>query len=64
MSKLIAAVCVVAVVVPWFMRSLADGSINLNGLALNFVSTIQEIITREPADWNPPTPAPRKDGQL
>lgn len=64
MGRFIGAICVVAVVIPWFMRSLADGSVNLNGLALNFVSTVQEIITREPADWKPPTPEQNKGGRL
>lgn len=64
LGKLIAAICVVAVFIPWLGRSLADGSINTNGLILNFMSTIQEIITREPTNWRPPAPPAGNGGQL
>jgi hypothetical protein len=36
------------VLLPWFFKCLGDGSINLNRLALNFATTITEIITRNP----------------
>lgn len=40
---------------PTLMKSMADGSINVNGLILNFAETLYESFTRTPADWNPPT---------
>jgi len=48
MGRFIGALCVVVVLLPWFFKYLGDGSINLNRLALNFATTITEIITRNP----------------
>lgn len=56
MGRLIGAICVVAVFIPWGLRSLNDGSVNVNKLIINFAATIQEIITRSPANWDSPKP--------
>lgn len=56
MKNLIGAVAVVVIAIPWLLKSLDDGSINLNRLFLNLVGTVQEIITRTPSQWRAPEP--------
>lgn len=59
MNNLIGAIAVIVVGMPWVMKSLSDGSINLNGLLVNLVSTVQEIVTRQPATWDAPETRPQ-----
>ncbi|MDX2213750.1 MAG: hypothetical protein SFY66_10740 [Oculatellaceae cyanobacterium bins.114] len=54
MKNLIGAIAIVIVGIPVLLRCLADGSININGIVLNVVGTVQEIITRQPASWESP----------
>ena len=63
MKNLIGAVAIVVVCLPWLMKSLDDGSININRLVINLVSTVQEIVTRQPAQWRAPAPEQRPPQQ-
>lgn len=53
-----AGICVAAVVIPWALKSLSNGHINLNGLVVDGAETIVEIITRHDASFSKPAPAP------
>jgi hypothetical protein len=61
MKNLIGAIAIVIVGIPVLLRCLADGSININGIVLNVVGTVQEIITRQPTSWD--APEPRQDAE-
>jgi hypothetical protein len=61
MSRMIGAIAVVVIAIPVSLKCLADGSINLNRILLNVVGTVQEIVTRQPANWD--APETRRDGQ-
>lgn len=69
MKNVISALAILVIGIPVLLRSMADGSINLNGIVLNTIGTIQELVTRQPSEWRSPTvptqPQPTQDnGQL
>ncbi|HIK39778.1 hypothetical protein [Thermoleptolyngbya sp. M55_K2018_002] len=59
LGKIFAGIATVAIAIPFVLTSLQRGYINLNGLVLVFSEIVTEVITRQPANWQPPTePAP------
>ena len=63
MKNLLGAIAILVVAMPWALKSIADGSININGLVLNLFETVQEIITRQPANWDNPAPPAQQPPQ-
>lgn len=62
LGRFFAAACVVVVVIPWGLKSLSNGNINLNGLLLDFAETVTEIITRNDANFSQPKPPSNDQG--
>ncbi|MEP1078614.1 hypothetical protein NDI52_24710 [Leptolyngbya sp. PL-A3] len=56
MKSLLGSLAILIILFPWFSKSIADRSIDVNGLLVNLFETVTEIITREPANWQNPTP--------
>lgn len=62
MKNVFSALAILIIGLPVILRSMADGSINLNGIVLNTIGTIQELVTRQPSEWASPT-APQQPAQ-
>jgi len=55
MKNLFSALAILIIGIPVILRSMADGSIDLNGIVLNTIGTIQELVTRQESEWASPT---------
>jgi len=55
MKNVFSALAILIIGIPVILRSMADGSIDLNGIVLNTISTVQELVTRQESDWASPT---------
>lgn len=66
-SDLFVALAVLIILFPTLLKSMSDGSLDLNGIILNLVATVQEAVTRSDAEWQSPEenmPPRVEDSQL
>jgi len=63
MRNLLGALTILVLFMPWFAKSVADRSLDVNGLLINFFEVVQEIVTRQPANWENPTPPAQPPAQ-
>lgn len=65
MKSLIGSLAILIILMPWLTKSIADRSIDVNGLLLNLLETVTEIVTRTPQDWDSPAPTqqPHQGGE-
>lgn len=63
MKSLLGSLAILIILFPWFSKSIADRSIDVNGLLVNLFETVTEIITRQPANWENPAPPAQQPPQ-